>query len=85
MPLSLLACRVVESEQHRFADAEPRAGQAELFDAQRTQVLDRLNRWMCLAGFAVRGTGERDAHTPFAEVREHAAVEDLVGGMGQYD
>jgi hypothetical protein len=40
---------------------------------------------MCLAGFAVCGTGERDARAAFAEVREHAAVEDLVVGMGQYD
>jgi hypothetical protein len=29
---------------------------------------------MRLAGFTVGGTGERDAHAPFAEVREHAAV-----------
>ena len=61
------------------------AGQAELLDAQRTQVVDRPHRRMRFAGFTVGGAGERHAHPTFAEVREHAAVEDLVVGMGQYD
>ena len=85
VPLPLLARRVVESEQHRLLDAEPRAGQPELLDTQRTQVVDRTHRRMRFAGFAVRGTDERDAHPTFAEVREHAAVEDLVVRMGQDD
>jgi hypothetical protein len=32
-PLALLARRIVESEEHRFADPEARARQAELFGA----------------------------------------------------
>lgn len=85
VPLSLLARRVVKSEQQGFLDAESRARQPELFDTQGTQVVDRTHRRMRLASFTVGGTSERHAHPTFAEVREHAAVEDLVGGMGQYD
>lgn len=62
-----------------------RARQPELFDTQRTQVVNRTHRRMRLARFTIGGTGERHAHPTFAEVREHAAVKDLVVGMGQYD
>ena len=75
----------MESEQHGFLDAETRARQPEFLDPQRPQVGDRPHGGMRLAGFAVGGTGERNAHTAFAEVREHAAVKDLVVGMRQHD
>ena len=85
VPLPLLARRVVKPEQHGLLDAEPRARQPELLDAQRTKVVDRTHRRMRFAGFTVGGTGERHAHPTFAEVREDAAVEDLVVRMGQND
>ena len=84
-PLPLFSCRVVKPEQHRLLDAEPCARQLELFDAQRAKVVDRTDGWMRLAGLSVGGAGKRDAHSPFAEVREHAAVEDLVVGMREDD
>jgi hypothetical protein len=40
---------------------------------------------MRFASFTVGGTGECHAHPTFAQVREDAAVEDLVTRMGQYD
>ena len=85
VPLPLFARRVVEPEQHRFLDPEPCARQPELLDAQRAEVVDGPDRRMRFAGFAVGGAGERDAHPAFAEVREHAAVEDLVVGMREDD
>ena len=85
VPLPLLACRVVKPEQQWLFDAEPRAGQPELLDTQRTKIVDRTHRRMRFADLTVGGTGERYAHPTFAQVREDAAVEDLVVGMGQYD
>ena len=85
VPLPLLARRVVKPEQQWLLDAEPRARQAELLDTQRAEIVDRTHGCMRLAGFAVGGTGERHADPTFAQVREDAAVEDLVVRMGQYD
>jgi hypothetical protein len=85
VPLPLLACRVVKSEQQGLLNAEPRARQPELLDTQRTKVVDWTHGRVRFAGFTVGGTGERHAHPTFTEVREDAAVEDLVVRMGQYD
>ena len=83
--LPLFARRIVEPQQHRFLDPEPCARAPELLDAQRTEVVNGADRRMRFSGFAVGGADERDARPAIAQVREHAAVEDLVVGMSQRD
>ena len=85
VPLALATGGVVKAEEHRRLDAEPVAGQPQLFDAQRAEVVDRPDRWMRLARLAVRGADERDANAVLTEVRQHAAMKDFVVGMREHD
>jgi hypothetical protein len=85
VPLAFLARRVVKPQEHRFLDAEAAARLPEFLDPQRTKVVDRADRWMRLAGFAVSGADERDAYSAFAETGEYSAVENLIVWMGQHD
>ena len=61
------------------------AGQSQLFDAQGAEVVHRPDGGMRLARLAVRGTRERHANTLFTEMRQHAAMKDLVVGMREDD
>jgi hypothetical protein len=81
--LPLFARRIVEPQQHRFLDPEPCARAPQLLDAQRTKVVNGADRRMGFSGFAVGRADERDARPAIAQVREHAAVEDLVVGVSQ--
>ena len=45
------------------------------------QVVDRANRRMRFARFAISRTYKRDADTALAQMREHAAVKDFVVRM----
>jgi hypothetical protein len=85
VPLTVSAGGVVKAEEHGRRDAEAIAGQPQLFDAQGAEVGHRSDGRMRLAGFAVRGTRERHAHALFTEVRQHAAMKDLVVGMREDD
>src|SRR6188768_2195210 len=81
VPLPFSAGGVVKAEEHGRVDAEAVAGQPQLFDAQRAEVVHRPDGWMRLARLAVCRTRERHANTLFTEVRQHPAMKDLVVGM----
>jgi hypothetical protein len=83
VPLTLLARRIMKSEEDRRFDAKPRARQFKLLRPQRTEVIDRSDRRVWFASLTVGGADERDSRTSIGEVREHAAVEDLVIGMSE--
>ena len=53
--------------------------------AKRPKVGDGTHRRMRCAGLAIGRAGERHAHPSVAEVRENAAMEDLVVRVGQDD
>jgi hypothetical protein len=75
----------VEAEEHGRLDAETVAGQPQLFDAQRAEVVHRPDGWMRLACLAVGGTDERDADALLTQVHQYAAMEDLVVWMREDD
>jgi hypothetical protein len=85
VPLTGAAGGVVKAEEHGRLDAETLAGQLQLFDAQRAEVVHRPDGWMRLARLAVRGTRERHPNAPFTEVRRYAPMKDLVVWMSQND
>ena len=61
------------------------ARHSQFLDAQRAEIVHRSYRGMRLPGLAVRGTHERDANPTLAEMRQDAAVKDLIVGMRQND
>jgi hypothetical protein len=83
--LPLLARRIMESKEDRRFDSKPSAREFKLLDAQRSQIVNRSDRRVCFASLTIGGADERDARTSIGEVREHAAVEDLVIGMSEDD
>jgi len=83
VPLALLARRIMKSKEDRRFDAKPRARKFKLLRPQRTEVIDRSDRRVWFASLTVGRADERDSRTSIGEVREHAAVEDLVIGMSE--
>jgi len=75
----------VKAEEHGRLDAEALAGELQLFDAQGAEVVHGPDGRMRLARLAVRGTRERHAHPLCTEVRQHAAMKNLVVGMREND
>jgi hypothetical protein len=85
VPLPLLARRIVKAKEDRRFDSKPRARQFELLHPQRTEILDRSDRRVWFASLTISGADERDARTSLGEVREDAAMQDLVIGMSEDD
>src|SRR5215510_1687283 len=80
-PESFLACRVVESQEHRLIDPETLARESKLLDTHRPEVLNRSHRRMRFPGFAVGRADQRHASSAFGKMRQHASMEDLIVGM----
>jgi hypothetical protein len=85
VPLPLTARRVVETKKHGWVDAEPLAGQLQLFDAKRAKIVDGSDGRMRFAGLAVRGAGKGYANALLTEVHQHAAMKELVVWMREDD
>jgi hypothetical protein len=84
MALALLPPRIMKPQQHGRLDAQPRARDAQFPDAQRGQIRHRSDRGVRLARFAIGRARERDAHATLAQMRENAAVKNLVVRVSQH-
>jgi hypothetical protein len=85
VPLSLLARRIMKSKEDRRFDSKPRARKFKLLHAQRTEIVDRSDRGVRFASLTIGGADERDARPSIGEVRQDAAMQDLVIRMGEDD
>jgi hypothetical protein len=83
VPLALLARRIMKSKKDWRFDSKPRARKFKLLHPQRTEILDRSDRWVWFASLTIGGADERDPRASIREVREDAAMQDLVIGMSE--
>ena len=75
----------MKPKEDRWLDSQSSAGKLKLLNPQRTKIVDRSDGRVRFASLTIRCADKRDARTSIGEVREHAAVEDLVIGMSQGD
>jgi hypothetical protein len=84
MALALLPPRIMKAQQDRRLDTQPRARDAQLFDAQRGQIRHCPDRGVRLARVAIGRARERDAHATLAQMRQNAAMKNLVVRVSQH-